>query len=158
MAETYIFIAQVTEEGSNEVNLLISNDSNIEKFHKAEIPVKRIPDHSYTLLDTSEGSIFLHVNHYGDDSRYGNLYISDSTGHRFSLSLLHNVRNTKGHCDFDKVYGLEGIYIANIFDKEQTTQGMEKFRATNKKVAANKNTPETAYKKTVITFDKGGEW
>jgi len=137
---------------------LISNSLNIEKFHKAEIPVKRIPEHSYTLLDTSEGSIFLHVNHYGDESRYGNIYISDSTGIRFSLSLLHNVRNPKGTADFDKVYGLEGIYIANIFDKEISTQGIEGFKATNKKIAANKNTPETAYKKTVITFDKGGEW
>jgi hypothetical protein len=118
ISETYMFVAQVIEEGSSEVNLLIANSGNFDRFVRAEIPVKRIPEHSYTLLDTSEDTIFLHVNHYGDDSRFGNIYISDATGHRFSLSLLHNVRNPKGHCDFDKVYGLEGIYLANIFDRE----------------------------------------
>jgi hypothetical protein len=35
---------------------------------------------------------------------------------------------------------------------------MEKFKATNKKVAANKEDAESAYKKTVISFDKGGMW
>jgi hypothetical protein len=35
---------------------------------------------------------------------------------------------------------------------------MEKFKATNRKVAANKESAESAYKKTVISFDKGGIW
>ena len=49
--------------------------------------------------------IFLHVNHYGSEAkyklqlipnRYGNLYVSDATGTRFSISLLHNVRDSNG--------------------------------------------------------------
>jgi Sortilin, neurotensin receptor 3, len=48
----------------------------------------------------------------------GSIYISDSTGTRFSLSLDHNVRTEEGQCDFEKILGLEGIYLANVYHKE----------------------------------------
>ena len=85
------------------------------------MPTKRLKSKGYTILDTSEGQIFLHVNHYGDKSKYGNIYISDSTGTRFSLSLLNNVRSTEGNCDFEKLEGLDGVYLANIFDEKKVT-------------------------------------
>jgi hypothetical protein len=38
----------------------------------------------------------LNVNHYGEDGKHGMVYISDSTGVRYSTSLLHNVRGADG--------------------------------------------------------------
>ena len=49
---------------------------------------KALQEQSYTILDTSEGTVFLHVNHGGYDSAWGNVYISDAVGTNFSLSLL----------------------------------------------------------------------
>jgi hypothetical protein len=38
-------------------------------------------------------------------------------GTRFALSLLYNVRSLDtGNCDFEKILGMDGIYIANIYD------------------------------------------
>ena len=78
-------------------------------------------------MDASEGSIFLHVNHYGDESKFGNIYTSDFSGTRFTLSLLHNTRSNEGRCDFDKVHGLDGIYLANVFDVDYTNQYFNTF-------------------------------
>ena len=33
---------------------------------------------------------------YGSNAKYGNIYISDSTGSRYSLSLKNNVRALDG--------------------------------------------------------------
>lgn len=44
---------------------------------------------------------------------YGNIYTSDSTGQRFAVSLLHNIKDQNGQSSFEKINGLEGIYIAN---------------------------------------------
>jgi hypothetical protein len=157
-ADRYILVAQVSETDNTEVSLLISNIRNIETFYKAELPVKHLSEHSYTILDTSEESIFLNINHYGDRSKYGNVYVSDELGRKFSLSLLHNVRNVEGYCDFDKVYGLEGIFIANVYDKDYTNKEFEQLKNEGKKTPTKTENPELSYKQTVITFDKGGVW
>jgi hypothetical protein len=149
LAERYILVAQVIEEGSDEVQMLVSNEQDLGKFYKPELPVKRIPEHSYTLIDTSEESIILNINHYGEGAEYGNVYISDSSGRRFALSLLHNLRSSNGVCDFIKIDGIEGIYVANV--KEQDFE--DESTGKNKKKKKNAGTV-----KSYITFDKGGMW
>ncbi len=57
------------------------------EFRPVDLPLKRLRESSYTILDTEEGQVFLHVNHYDDQSQYGNIYISGSKGQKFSLSL-----------------------------------------------------------------------
>ncbi len=38
-------------------------------------------------------------------------------GDKFTLSLLHNVRSLDtGNCDFERILGMDGVYITNIFD------------------------------------------
>lgn len=47
----------------------------------------------------------------------GNIYQSDSFGTRFSLSLKDNIRDpADGQCDFEKINGIEGVYISNHYD------------------------------------------
>jgi hypothetical protein len=59
----------------------------------------------------SEGQIFLHVNHYSPDAKYGNIYISDAYGLKFEVSLKNNVRDQDGQCDFEKMLSVEGVLI-----------------------------------------------
>lgn len=157
VSSRYVLVAQVTEEDSTEVQLLVSNERNLELFYKAELPMKRMTDHSYTLLDTSEGSMFLHINHIGQKAKYGNVYISDGSGRRFSVSLLRAAQGADGTCEFDKVYGLEGIYIANVYDKDMPGSLDQKATPGSGK-KPKKETLDSVEKRTVITFDKGGIW
>lgn len=81
----------------------------------------------------------------------------------YVLSLLGNVRSIDtGNCDFEHVKGLEGAYIANIFDYVE----VDKIRSRRKKVTNEKEMKMKggalerldAYKKSVISFDKGSNW
>jgi len=129
------------------------------KLSSVELPIQRIKDHSFTILDSSESTIFINVNHYGDDAKFGNVYVSNFEGKKFVLSLLHNVRDDKGFCDFDRAKSLEGVFIANHYEHVEA----EKYK-TNYNYISNTNERnqrhETidSYKKSVITYDKGSYW
>lgn len=139
------------------------------------MPMKRFKEHSYTILDTSEGQVFIQINHQDEDAKFGNIYISDSTGARYSFSLENNVRDLEGQCDFVKVEALEGIYIANSYDYEKIQAYKEMFssygssstsmttatastRSTKRKEKLKFRQDMESYKQTFITFDKGGIW
>jgi len=45
-----------------------------------------------------------------------NVYISDSDGKKFVLSLQNTVRDVEGNVDMEKITSQYGTYIANIYD------------------------------------------
>ena len=137
--DKFIFVAVVNKHHETQVNLYVSSEGG-RVFKKARLPFQ-LTEHSYTILDTSEGSVFLHVNHGDYNTGYGNIYLSDSEGLRFALSLRNNKRDAQGRCDFEKVQGIEGIYITN----EQINVDPE----------SKKEKPKL---RTKISFDKGGRW
>jgi len=159
----YLFVAAVNPTDENEVTLEVSRDNSTMKvFIPASLPVD-LSQHSYTVLDTSEGSVFLHVNHrpFSENAKTGHVYVSDASGTRYSLSLPYNHRNSDGKCDFEKMESLEGVYMANFVDVEDTLddevedeEGMVNVKETKNK----KKSSDVLKTKTVITFDKGGEW
>ncbi|KNC82871.1 hypothetical protein SARC_04850 [Sphaeroforma arctica JP610] len=95
----------------------------------------------YQILDASEGSVFINVDNDNADGKglhTGNLYTSDSSGTSYSLSLTDNLYLQSLRNDFHKVASIVGTYITNQLVIEEGTY-MQEFR-------------------TVITFNKGGEW
>jgi len=188
LTNSFFFVVQNNAK-TDAVNLLVSS-SRLTRYIMSPInlPVKRLLEHSYTILDTSEHSVFLHINHDGENSRYGNIYKSDSSGLRYTTALRGNVRSEDGQCDFQRVQGIEGIYLANVYDQE----ALKKYKNTPSsdfpvqhlgakrasdiafsdpvgyspergmkaalfKADASKKTLNN-YKKTMISFDKGGIW
>ncbi|CAK8990275.1 unnamed protein product [Durusdinium trenchii] len=147
------------------------------RIHLRQLPTE-IDEKSYTVLDTSEGLVMLHVNHGAKEARVGNVYISDDKGYRFTLSLPNNVRGTNGDCEFDKVLSLEGVYMANYKEtKSSDTSGGvdDKTKAcaelhverrlvfcvgaqVDKRRAPKSKAKEESVIRTVISFDKGGAW
>ncbi|PHJ19881.1 sortilin, partial [Cystoisospora suis] len=113
LSNGYFFVAKVKDALKQSVSLLVSTDGG-KSFQMAKLPVE-IEEKSYTVLDTSEDAIMLHVNH-GHNKDTGNVYISDAKGIRYSLSLPNNIRTSTGECEFDKVLSLEGVYLANFKD------------------------------------------
>ncbi len=161
----YLFVAAVNPKKETEVQLQISRD-NITRvqFQRALLPVK-LTERSYTILDTSEGSVFVHVNHqpYSDSAYAGHVYVSDWSGIKYSLSLPYNHRNAEGKCDFEKVEGLEGIYLGNFVDQEEMDRVARDAAAGGEQGVNTADSGKQRSKahlrtKTVITFDKGGEW
>jgi hypothetical protein len=55
-----------------------------------------------------------------------------------------------GNCDFERVLGMDGVYIANIFDHYE----VEKFKS---RMESSMEYLEP-YKRSQITFDRGGNW
>ncbi|KAL8275914.1 hypothetical protein Esti_000176 [Eimeria stiedai] len=174
LSNGYFFVAKVRDAVKQTVTLLVSTDGGA-KFAAAKLPVE-IEEKSYTVLDTSEGAIMLHVNHGGEAGRdTGNVYISDANGIRFSLSLPNNIRAVTGECEFDKVLSMEGVYIANFKDtvdatpadasgaqeelaeQEQEAEAMQAEVEKKHQKVVNKARREDVTR-TAISFDKGGVW
>ena len=186
----FLFVVQVNDEETQEVTLLSGNsrDPEYKTLRPIELPHKHLMEHSYTILDTSEHAVFLHINHEGEKGKFGNIYVSDSTGIRFSLSLQGNVRNLDGQCDFERVQALDGIYLANIYDKDaiKRYKNNQVEEGLPHQVGGVKKTADSAYKpgsyrpdkidnigianaqaarrglddfmQTRISFNKGGMW
>lgn len=159
----------MNNEETQDVALLVSNPLEPKyNFKEVKMPMRRLKEHSYTILDTSEGRIFLHINHLGPNAKFGNIYISDSTGTRFSLSLKNNVRDLEGECDFEKISGIDGIFIANVYEESKVEYAKTNENAQisyetdyqrRKREKAKKIYQQLeSFKTTVISFDMGGIW
>lgn len=180
----FIFVAKLKDSGSQTVNLMCSADGG-NTFRAAKLP-QELEEKSYTVLDTSEGAVILHVNH-GSKEPYGvgNVYISDKDGVKFTLSLPNNVRSNSGDCEFDKVLSLDGVYLANFrdiprsgdqgmdpadgakgpstkkADANKEAEDLEKAAATtevDKRRSARAKGKDETVVRTVISYDKGGVW
>jgi hypothetical protein len=66
-------------------------------------------------LDDKTGGVYVGINH-GDvvSSRWGNVYVSDSTGANYIETLLHVGQHNSIFYDFDAVQSVEGVYIGNV--------------------------------------------
>jgi len=174
----FIFVATVKDVAGQTVTLKVSANGG-KTFSAAQLPME-IDEKSYTILDTSEGIVMLHVNHGNKEAQVGNVYISDAEGYRFTLSLPNNVRGNGGDCEFDKVLSLEGVYMANFKDipragdsnsakgddknseDSNAAQDIEEAGAAgtevDKRRVARAKAKSESIVRSVISFDKGGVW
>ena len=178
LTEDYLFAAQVVDQELQEVSLLVA-DPNLHSYSFEPIIINngRFIEHSYTFVDTTEGSVFLHINHFGQSSKYGHVYSSDSKGLKYSLSLPNNIRSYDNQCDFDKLFGMDGIYIANSIDAQYMRESLdniqreaieEEERMDGKKahhnvrnkgsIDQNHEDKSRDFVTTLISFNKGGLW
>ena len=71
------------------------------------VPIKvtdqNLKEHGFTILEAKHGVIVLNINHNGDETDRGNVYISDPFGVKFSLCLEDNARDSNGFTDFIKI-------------------------------------------------------
>ena len=94
LTKYYLFIATATNIETQEVSLYVSNTA-LRKydFQLTKLPFSLLREHSYTILDTMQHQVFLHVTHSISNLSYGHIYISDSIGVSFSLSQKYNIKN-----------------------------------------------------------------
>lgn len=108
----------------------------------------KVLEYSSSILDATSEQVYLQIHPEGDHAKYGDIYTSDASGRLYSLSLENNVRSQNGQSDFQKVEGLEGIVLANVYDSQiiNSIQVGATIRGLDE------------YKKTMITFNKGSVW
>jgi len=177
LRSTYLFAIKGIK--GDEVHLLVSSLKNkFEKFHRAVFPDIKLKMKNVHILDSSEGVVFL-LTTRKPTAPFGRLYVSDSTGIRFRLALKSCLRSSARGADFAKIQGLEGVYIANILEKDAAKEYermMEKDDAIEEEWIEEERKESTYYwsprsqkrkdtrsfiinnVQTVITYNKGGMW
>jgi len=114
MTNHYMFVAKAIS--SEAVKIHVSRaEAGFLDFRLARMPKNyHITDH-FTVMDTSEKSVFLYVSDDKVSSPVGNLFVSDGLGYRFTHSL-ENIIKGGSAVDFETVESLDGTYIANRYD------------------------------------------
>eukprot|EP00002_Diphylleia_rotans_P011359 TRINITY_DN2246_c0_g1_i2.p1 TRINITY_DN2246_c0_g1~~TRINITY_DN2246_c0_g1_i2.p1 ORF type:complete len:688 (-),score=116.94 TRINITY_DN2246_c0_g1_i2:832-2895(-) len=136
--DNYTFVAAIEDQKVQSIALMV--DRKHTGFRRGLIPTN-LDESGYSILDTSFGAAFLHVNHQSLKSDWGNLYLSNDLGTNYVLSLPFQHRNEYGSCDFEPVKGLKGIYMSNVVTSVDDTV----------------ESPNTIIQSR-ISFDNGGEW
>ena len=111
---------------------------------KAQFPhasSAQLRENAYTLVESTTHSLAVDVV-LQDKSFIGTLFVSNSNGTFFVQSLKDTNRNEAGYVDYERIYGVEGVGLANAVSNAQEVEG----RGDAKKL------------KTYITFDDGSNW
>ncbi|KAI0766636.1 Oligoxyloglucan reducing end-specific cellobiohydrolase [Trametes elegans] len=130
-------------EGSNgDMLLYVSVDTK--DWAKARFPHSssaRLRENAYTIVESTTHSLAVDVLSH-DQSAIGTLFVSNSNGTFFVESLQDTNRNEMGYVDYETIYGVEGVGLANIVANARDVEG----RRARKQL------------QTRITFDDGRTW
>ena len=109
--------------------MFVSNyKSGFERLVEAQLPDGEVNvGHSFTIMDTSEDQVFLFLENHGHESPFGSLYISDESGHYYTLSIKNVIKGTA--IDFERVNSLDGTYIANVYSPNGKSSSSSKIRS-----------------------------
>jgi len=115
----YMFVAKAISSDAVKIHVSRAEGGFLD-FRLARMPKNyHITDH-FTVMDTSEKSIFLYVSDSKVTNPVGNLFVSDGLGYRFTHSL-ENIIKGPGAVDFETVESMDGTYIANRYDVNHGT-------------------------------------
>ncbi|KAF8196799.1 Oligoxyloglucan reducing end-specific cellobiohydrolase [Mycena galopus ATCC 62051] len=109
----FLVVAEMSLE-KHSLDLQVSLDGI--KFAPGQFPPSMHPEtHAYTILESSTGSLFLHMTMSEPPNPYwGNILKSNSNGTYFGLSIENVNRDDRGFVDFEKMIGLDGIALINV--------------------------------------------
>lgn len=129
--------------GNNgEMMLYVSVDTKT--WAKAQFPhasSARLRENAYTIVESTTHSLAVDVV-LQDLGSIGTLFMSNSNGTFFVESLKDTNRNEYGFVDYENIYGVDGVGIANVVANAQDVEG----RKAQKQL------------KSVITLDDGSTW
>ncbi|KAH8840921.1 vacuolar protein sorting/targeting protein PEP1 [Pyricularia oryzae] len=138
VVKKYLLVA-ASSMNTDEMSLFVSDDTL--KWHRAMFPTDhKINQESYTVLESTEYSIQVDVMTTHPSNPMGVMYTSNSNGTFFTRNIEHTNRNHRGHVDFEKITGVQGIFMVNKVDNAEE---VEKDRRGKKKIVSE------------ITFDDG---
>lgn len=127
----FLFVSIDYNRNNNTRIMHVSKDGG-DSWDPVQVPTVT-PERFYSILDMSEGMIFLHVDEPGDTGK-GILYTSDADGIVYSESLKdHMFTNLGGVTDFYRVQSMRGTYLTSRMNSDNSLSSL-------------------------ISHDRGGEW
>lgn len=118
VVKSYVVVAS-SSMMSDEMALYVSDDTI--KWHRAMFPTDDSHDHShqinqnaYTVLESTNYSIQVDVMTSHPSQPMGVLFTSNSNGTYFTENVPYTNRNEFGHVDFEKLTGIQGVYLVNV--------------------------------------------
>ncbi|KAL1837500.1 hypothetical protein VTJ49DRAFT_3728 [Mycothermus thermophilus] len=143
VVKKFILVA-TTSLNTDEMALFVTADTK--KWHRAVFPASheghdhRVLQEAYTVLESTNYSIQIDVMTTRPSNPMGILFTSNSNGTYFKENIPHTNRNEHGHVDFEKVKGIQGIFLVN---RVENWEDVATKRNAKKKVVSE------------ITFDDG---
>ncbi|KIK03719.1 hypothetical protein K443DRAFT_676547 [Laccaria amethystina LaAM-08-1] len=137
-----VALKDLSPSNDGEMLLYVSVDTNT--WAKAQFPhasSAKLRENAYTIVESTTHSLAVDVV-LQDRSSIGTLFVSNSNGAFFVESLKDTNRNDRGYVDYEKLYGVDGVGLANVVSNAKDVQG----RGAQKQL------------KTMITFDDGSTW
>ncbi|KAK7744939.1 vacuolar protein sorting/targeting protein PEP1 [Cytospora paraplurivora] len=127
----YLLVA-TTSLNTDEMALFVTDDTL--KWHRAVFPEDhRIDQEAYTVLESTNYSIQIDVLTTRPSNPMGVMFTSNSNGTFFTRNIEHTNRNMMGHVDFEKIAGIQGIFLLNKVDNWEEVQ--DSFLADKKIVS-----------------------
>ncbi|KAF5973838.1 carboxypeptidase Y-sorting PEP1 precursor [Fusarium coicis] len=118
--KSFILLAS-SSAGSDEMTLFVTSDAQF--WHRAMFPTDDSHDHShkinqeaYTVLESTNYSIQVDVMTSHPSTPMGVIFTSNSNGTYFTENIPYTNRNVKGHVDFEKISGIQGIFLVNTVE------------------------------------------
>lgn len=127
--------------GNNgEMVLYVSVDTKTwAKAHFPHASSARLRENAYTIVESTTHSLGIDVV-LQDMGSIGTLFMSNSNGTYFVESLKDTNRNDMGYVDYENLYGVDGVGMANVVANAKDVEGRNAVKQL----------------KSVITFDDGG--
>lgn len=127
----YIMVATASLN-TDEMALFVTDDTL--KWHRAMFPTDhRIDQEAYTVLESTNYSIQIDVMTTRPSNPMGVMFTSNSNGTFFTRNIEHTNRNMMGHVDFEKIAGIQGIFLVN---KVANWEEVEKKFLADKKIVS----------------------
>ncbi|KAL4245130.1 Vacuolar protein sorting/targeting protein 10 [Abortiporus biennis] len=137
-----VAVKDLSPGGEGEMLLYVSVDTKT--WAKAQFPhasSAKLRENAYTIVESTTHSLAVDVM-LQDQSTVGTLFVSNSNGTYFVESLLNTNRNEMGFVDYENLYGIEGVGLANIVANAEEVQAHHAAKQLQSR----------------ITFDDGRTW
>jgi Sortilin, neurotensin receptor 3, len=126
----------------DEMLLFVSVDADT--WAKGRFPhasSSQLRENAYTIVESTTHSLTVDILLH-PKSAIGTLFVSNSNGTFFVQSLQNTNRNGAGFVDYENIYGVEGVGLANVVNNAVEVDGRNAERII----------------KSFITFDDGSNW
>lgn len=137
-----VALKDLSSKENGDMLLYVSTDTT--RWARAQFPHQssaQLRENAYTVVEGTTHSLGVDVLLHAQAS-IGTLFVSNSNGTFFVESLRDTNRNDMGFVDFENIYGVDGVGLANVVANARDVEG----RGAGKELQSR------------VTFDDGSTW